>query len=259
MLWLVAEGDTVGLNEPLVEVETAKATVEIPSPFTGTVVRLHGATGEDVPVGAPLVTFEVAGASGGEQVRATPPVRKLAKELGVELAGVVGSGPGDRIDGGGRAGGPGLQRRRSDGRDGEPARHRQHPRLPRATRDRSEPGAAGRDTAGHDVPNGGVRRARRRPARARRLAAPGVRGGALWDRPRSPTRERAVDARGDPHVEPGERRDRRGHGARARGAGRARRGGRATSPISPPRSGASHRRPAATHSAPTTWSRPPSP
>ncbi|MGZ8567224.1 MAG: biotin/lipoyl-containing protein, partial [Actinomycetota bacterium] len=97
VVWLVAEGDTVGLNEPLVEVETAKATVEIPSPFTGTVVRLHGATGEDVPVGAPLVTFEVAGASGGEQVRATPPVRKLAKDLGVELAGVVGSGPGDRI------------------------------------------------------------------------------------------------------------------------------------------------------------------
>ncbi|MGZ8571647.1 MAG: dihydrolipoamide acetyltransferase family protein [Actinomycetota bacterium] len=97
VVWLVAEGDTVGLNEPLVEVETAKATVEIPSPFTGTVVRLHGATGEDVPVGAPLVTFEVAGASGGEQVRATPPVRKLAKELDVELAGVAGTGPGGRI------------------------------------------------------------------------------------------------------------------------------------------------------------------
>ena len=59
--WLVAEGDSVELNQPFVEVETAKAAVEIPSPFTGTVVALHGTVGEDVPVGDPLATFDVTG------------------------------------------------------------------------------------------------------------------------------------------------------------------------------------------------------
>ena len=59
--WLVAAGQTVALNQPLVEVETAKATVEIPSPFAGIVVSVHGEVGEAVPVGDVLVTFEVAG------------------------------------------------------------------------------------------------------------------------------------------------------------------------------------------------------
>ena len=55
--WLVAANDDVTLNQPLVEVETAKATVEIPSPFAGRIATLHGAIGEAVPVGSPLVTF----------------------------------------------------------------------------------------------------------------------------------------------------------------------------------------------------------
>jgi 2-oxoisovalerate dehydrogenase E2 component (dihydrolipoyl transacylase) len=100
--WLVAEGDTVELNQPLVEVETAKATVEIPSPYAGTVVALLAGAGNTVPVGAPLVNFRVAGAGGAAAVdaggaTATPAVRKLAKELGVELAGLTGTGPGGRV------------------------------------------------------------------------------------------------------------------------------------------------------------------
>jgi 2-oxoisovalerate dehydrogenase E2 component (dihydrolipoyl transacylase) len=111
--WLVAEGARVELNQPLVEVETAKATVEIPSPHAGVVASLHGAVGDIVPVGSPLVTFDqVTGATGTtadpagadreppegpEPARATPPVRKLAKELGIDLAGVAGSGPAGRI------------------------------------------------------------------------------------------------------------------------------------------------------------------
>src|SRR5438067_12867581 len=101
--WLVAEGATVELNQPLVEVETAKAVVEIPSPFAGKIQALHGSDGEDVLVGSPLVTFEVGGTHApdvldvrpyspfverrpdGMAVTATPPVRKLAKELGVDL------------------------------------------------------------------------------------------------------------------------------------------------------------------------------
>jgi pyruvate dehydrogenase E2 component (dihydrolipoamide acetyltransferase) len=114
--WLVAEGDRVELNQPLVEVETAKATVEIPSPFAGTVTTLHGGAGDSVAVGAPLVTFDVrgggvadAGTDGstepGEPARAgnsgpaaaTPAVRKLAKDLGVDLTVLEGGGPGGRI------------------------------------------------------------------------------------------------------------------------------------------------------------------
>jgi pyruvate dehydrogenase E2 component (dihydrolipoamide acetyltransferase) len=123
--WLVAEGDEVGLNQPLVEVETAKATVEIPSPYAGRVARLHGGAGDAVPVGAPLVTFEVDGVAGaptGERERtagseragrpptgaaatkpgmgraaASPAVRKLARDLGVTLEDVAGTGPGGRV------------------------------------------------------------------------------------------------------------------------------------------------------------------
>jgi pyruvate/2-oxoglutarate dehydrogenase complex dihydrolipoamide acyltransferase (E2) component len=102
--WLVKEGDPVSLNQPIVEVETAKATVEIPSPFAGSIDRLHGKVGETVKVRAPLVTFEVeddgeAAEEGAEPatVPATPAVRRRAKELGVALGGIAGSGPGGRI------------------------------------------------------------------------------------------------------------------------------------------------------------------
>jgi len=126
--WLVAEGDTVTLNQPFVEIETAKATVEVPAPFAGRVAKLHVAAGETLAVGAPLATFEVerggdggrhAGSSspatsvrpgviGGDgspssapaaasSVAATPAVRKLAKDLGVDLAQVEGTGNDGRV------------------------------------------------------------------------------------------------------------------------------------------------------------------
>jgi 2-oxoisovalerate dehydrogenase E2 component (dihydrolipoyl transacylase) len=108
--WLVSAGDDVSLNQPLVEVETAKATVEIPSPFTGSIASLHGAVGDAVPVGSPLVTFALAGeadepvtppsaneAPPTEKAAATPAVRKLAKERGIDLAAITGTGPGGRI------------------------------------------------------------------------------------------------------------------------------------------------------------------
>lgn len=58
--WLVAVGDRVELNQVVCNVETAKAEVEVPSPWAGTVVALGGAAGETIAVGAPLVTIEVA-------------------------------------------------------------------------------------------------------------------------------------------------------------------------------------------------------
>jgi 2-oxoisovalerate dehydrogenase E2 component (dihydrolipoyl transacylase) len=171
--WLVAEGDAIVLNQPIVEVETAKAVVEIPSPYAGTVVKLHAAEGDSLDVGAPLVSVDTGGgaasapaaaATGAEpepqatlvgpgerqQARrrrvaghapngpaapaaagavdsrehapsgsatlphrgaepgagsvraaqrpmATPPVRRYAKDRGVDLAALVGTGKGGRI------------------------------------------------------------------------------------------------------------------------------------------------------------------
>jgi 2-oxoisovalerate dehydrogenase E2 component (dihydrolipoyl transacylase) len=104
--WLVAQGENVTLNQPLVEVETAKAAVEIPSPFSGRVLQVHAEEGQDVAVGSPLVTFETvegapsttAGAATlSSGVAATPPVRRLAKDLGVDLTTLIGSGPDGRI------------------------------------------------------------------------------------------------------------------------------------------------------------------
>jgi pyruvate dehydrogenase E2 component (dihydrolipoamide acetyltransferase) len=59
--WKVNVGDVVTLNQPLVDIETAKATVELPSPYEGTVVKLHGNVGDVMEVHKPLITFEVGG------------------------------------------------------------------------------------------------------------------------------------------------------------------------------------------------------
>ncbi|MBP7624890.1 MAG: 2-oxo acid dehydrogenase subunit E2 [Xanthomonadales bacterium] len=57
--WLVKEGDTVMLDQPLVSMETAKAVVEVPSPYSGIVAKLHGRAGDVIDTGAPLATFAV--------------------------------------------------------------------------------------------------------------------------------------------------------------------------------------------------------
>ncbi|HJS25635.1 MAG TPA: dihydrolipoamide acetyltransferase family protein [Actinomycetota bacterium] len=94
--WLVAEGDEVALNQPFVEIETAKATVEVPAPFAGRIATLHAVAGATIAVGAPLVTFEVEGV-GSATATATPAVRKHAKDLGVDLTAVEGTGPEGRV------------------------------------------------------------------------------------------------------------------------------------------------------------------
>jgi len=123
--WLVKAGDTVREDQPLVEVMTDKASVEIPSPRTGTVAAIHAEEGAVVPVGTVIISIAVAGAattastpvaahsapaapaapsasaapaaSGAAKLEATPAVRALAKELGVALESVRGTGPGGRI------------------------------------------------------------------------------------------------------------------------------------------------------------------
>lgn len=58
--WLVAEGEDVAIDQPVVEVETAKAAVEVPTPFAGRVAQRHAQEGENIDVGAPLISVEVA-------------------------------------------------------------------------------------------------------------------------------------------------------------------------------------------------------
>jgi 2-oxoisovalerate dehydrogenase E2 component (dihydrolipoyl transacylase) len=150
--WLVKEGDVVALNQPIVEVETAKAVVEIPAPYAGTVVKLHAAEGDTLDVGAPLLSVDTGGqaapaapaaaaaapepqeeqqatlvgpgerqqarrrrlarpgggatgpaptgpapAGPAQRPKATPPVRKYARDHGVDLAMLAGTGKGGRV------------------------------------------------------------------------------------------------------------------------------------------------------------------
>jgi pyruvate dehydrogenase E2 component (dihydrolipoamide acetyltransferase) len=63
--WLVKPGDRIERNDPLVEVETTKSALELPSPMSGVVKTLHGESGDVVQVGSPLVTFETPDAEAG--------------------------------------------------------------------------------------------------------------------------------------------------------------------------------------------------
>ncbi|GAA0205271.1 dihydrolipoamide acetyltransferase family protein [Halobaculum roseum] len=148
--WLVAPGDTVTEDQPVAEVETDKALVEVPSPYNGTVKELHAEEGQMVPVGDVIITYDVdedgeadtaaaaddaaesesgsepvadadadagtdadadldagvdadadtadeAPAPSSGRVFAPPSARRLARELGVDIAAVEGSGPGGRV------------------------------------------------------------------------------------------------------------------------------------------------------------------
>ncbi|WP_129295365.1 dihydrolipoamide acetyltransferase family protein [Streptomyces lydicus] len=88
--WMVEVGEVVAIDQPVVEVETAKAMVEVPCPYGGVVTALFGAAGEEVPVGAPLVTVAVgavpddlAGAVPGERPGAGAGVAGGAPDAGV--------------------------------------------------------------------------------------------------------------------------------------------------------------------------------
>src|SRR5690242_6154314 len=100
--WLVAEGDEIAEDAPLVEIQTDKTTVEIPSPAAGRVSRILVPEGAVAPVGAVLVVIgeddtHEAGSSEPSRVQATPLVRRIAHELGVDLASVTATGAGGRI------------------------------------------------------------------------------------------------------------------------------------------------------------------
>jgi 2-oxoisovalerate dehydrogenase E2 component (dihydrolipoyl transacylase) len=69
--WKVKVGDVVTLNQPLVDIETAKATVELPSPYAGTIVTLHGNPGDVMEVHQPLITFDVGGSGASKATAKT--------------------------------------------------------------------------------------------------------------------------------------------------------------------------------------------
>lgn len=138
--WFVAPGDTVGEDQPLVEVMTDKATVVIPSPKRGRVVKLFWKVGDLAKVHAPLIELDLEGpaaaagvpaqpgaapaparpamaarpglgapalavavgpqpaaAGAGQKALATPAVRAMARELGIDVNAVAGNGPGGRV------------------------------------------------------------------------------------------------------------------------------------------------------------------
>jgi pyruvate dehydrogenase E2 component (dihydrolipoamide acetyltransferase) len=117
--WLVKVGDRIAEHQPVAEVETDKAVVEVPAPHAGIVTTIHHREGAMVRVGESLLTVaddtdepekvalsgsggivgvlpeaeDVATPGGVNQVMATPQVRKLAREMGIDLKAVKGSGP----------------------------------------------------------------------------------------------------------------------------------------------------------------------
>jgi 2-oxoisovalerate dehydrogenase E2 component (dihydrolipoyl transacylase) len=119
--WHVAEGDHVVVDQPLVSVETEKAVVEIPSPRSGRIAQFLARPGENIQVGAPLLTFEegthpdsgtVVGElapaqatlptrqrtpDGKRPIQAAPAVRARAKELGVDLSTITPTGQDGRV------------------------------------------------------------------------------------------------------------------------------------------------------------------
>jgi pyruvate/2-oxoglutarate dehydrogenase complex dihydrolipoamide acyltransferase (E2) component len=104
--WLVSEGQEVAEDDPLVEIQTDKTTVEIPSPAAGKVTQILVEEGKVVPVGTVLVVIGGDGSAAAppaapsaapQKGRATPLVRKIAQELGVDLDSLTGTGPQGRI------------------------------------------------------------------------------------------------------------------------------------------------------------------
>ncbi|GAB4410071.1 MAG: dihydrolipoamide acetyltransferase family protein [Thermodesulfovibrionales bacterium] len=110
--WLVKEGDAIDEHQTVLEIETDKAIVEVPSPKKGRVLRINKEEGEIAKVGEVLMTIVDAAEAveerqisvsvvgvlpEEEEILATPAVRALAKELGVKLETIKGSGPGGSI------------------------------------------------------------------------------------------------------------------------------------------------------------------
>ena len=120
LAWHVKPGDQVLADQPMISVETAKSVVEVPVPYAGTIMKLHGSVGDIVATGAPLIDFDsgtvvgsmpvttetelvesavaaVSRGNGAARPRALPVARAAARHLGLDLAGIRGNGHGGAI------------------------------------------------------------------------------------------------------------------------------------------------------------------
>ncbi|MDM8518777.1 biotin/lipoyl-containing protein, partial [Anaerolineales bacterium HSG6] len=123
--WLVKEGDSIALDQPMLEIQTDKALVEIPSPVAGTIASINVQNGQMAQVGDLLVTIQddstssvelpsevqqsvstatpdpttttIGIAGPGQRVLAAPAVRRLAREHGIDLSQLSGSGDSGRV------------------------------------------------------------------------------------------------------------------------------------------------------------------
>lgn len=124
--WHIKEGDEVKTDQPMVSMETAKAVVEVPAPYSGKIQKLYGKPGDLIPTGSPLVEFVDENANGPDKgtvvgqmpvgdtvltenamgitpktkettIRVIPAVRALAKQLNIDLAAIMGTGPNGQI------------------------------------------------------------------------------------------------------------------------------------------------------------------
>jgi pyruvate dehydrogenase E2 component (dihydrolipoamide acetyltransferase) len=95
--WMVQVGDEVKLNQPIVEVETAKAAVEVPSPFAGVVTAIHHQAGETVDVGSVIISFDTDPGAGDLPAPEEPAKTATADAFGPEQGALIGEvGPGGR-------------------------------------------------------------------------------------------------------------------------------------------------------------------
>lgn len=112
--WYVKENDSIKEDDPLCDLETDKATVTIPSPRTGIIIKLNGKSGDTIQVGQVLAVIEVSGETSSEkpgqtddgrtrdhkmkkQVAAAPATRRLAREMGIDITTITGTGSAGKV------------------------------------------------------------------------------------------------------------------------------------------------------------------
>ncbi|XUL99299.1 dihydrolipoamide acetyltransferase family protein [Streptomyces venezuelae ATCC 10712] len=111
--WLVAVGDVVAVDQPVVEVETAKAMVEVPCPYGGVVTARYGEEGTELPVGAPLLTVAVGGTGAPDELaEAAPGAAPTAADSAVSAVSAVSSEYSGNVLVGYGTAGPAARRRR---------------------------------------------------------------------------------------------------------------------------------------------------
>lgn len=101
--WQAKEGDQIKMDEPLVSVETAKAVVDVPSPYSGKIIKLHAKAGDILEVGKPLVDFELeaeaeTGASAGTSPSAKPATAEEKRDDSGTVVGAMPSGEEELVD-----------------------------------------------------------------------------------------------------------------------------------------------------------------